>query len=173
MEVHVCPICGKVFYGFGHNGAPVVNGCVCDDCNYDYVIPARAGLEEETLWRWMAGEVNQTVAEINGVFAEFMGEYDLSEEKEGGVKWHSFYGEEHQVIYAIDVTFRNASATIIFPPKNPSCWAFWKLLHEPGAILPTLLQGSKKELQKLAKRYKKNLTIKGLDACTKKVKHAA
>lgn len=40
----VCCICGATHYGYGNNPAPVKEeGRCCDACNWDYVIPARAG----------------------------------------------------------------------------------------------------------------------------------
>jgi hypothetical protein len=40
--IHECPLCGQEFKGHGNNPAPLnVKGSVCDDCNLDYVIPAR------------------------------------------------------------------------------------------------------------------------------------
>ena len=41
--VKVCPICGKVFNGFGNNGRPVVNSSdVCDECNHNVVLKYRS-----------------------------------------------------------------------------------------------------------------------------------
>lgn len=40
-----CVICGKTFYGFGNNPAPVKNtGRCCDDCDSLVVIPTRIKL---------------------------------------------------------------------------------------------------------------------------------
>jgi hypothetical protein len=40
--IHECPLCGLEFTGHGNNPAPLnIKGPVCDDCNLDYVIPAR------------------------------------------------------------------------------------------------------------------------------------
>ena len=43
----ICCICGREFAGFGNNPYPVDNApdhrC-CDDCNSEYVIPARLDL---------------------------------------------------------------------------------------------------------------------------------
>ena len=40
-----CVICGKPFYGFGNNPAPVKNtGRCCDDCDLLVVIPTRIKL---------------------------------------------------------------------------------------------------------------------------------
>ena len=36
-----CKICGVPYSGYGHNGQPTVDGRVCDDCNFMYVIPER------------------------------------------------------------------------------------------------------------------------------------
>jgi len=37
-----CCICGKEFDGYGNNPWPVKeDGCCCDECNVDKVIPAR------------------------------------------------------------------------------------------------------------------------------------
>lgn len=44
MEEKVCCICGKKFTGWGNNPWPVNNeegAECCDDCNYEFVIPAR------------------------------------------------------------------------------------------------------------------------------------
>ena len=35
-----CSLCGKEIKGYGHNGCPLVDGKVCDDCQTD-VIKAR------------------------------------------------------------------------------------------------------------------------------------
>ena len=46
-SVQICCICGKHFEGWGNNPYPVNNhpDCrCCDDCNYEYVIPARLEL---------------------------------------------------------------------------------------------------------------------------------
>jgi DNA-directed RNA polymerase subunit RPC12/RpoP len=44
-EEHTCVICGKKFKGYGNNPRPVKNeGVCCDECNWKYVIPKRAGL---------------------------------------------------------------------------------------------------------------------------------
>ncbi len=41
-KVKKCCICGKKFTGWGNNPAPVkLKGECCDECNNDYVIPAR------------------------------------------------------------------------------------------------------------------------------------
>ena len=43
-QEHTCSICGKKFVGWGNNPYPVTKGAndrCCDDCNYDFVIPAR------------------------------------------------------------------------------------------------------------------------------------
>lgn len=47
-EAHVCSICGKTYYEFPNNAAPVTDGNCCDECNMNYVIPARIKLSEET-----------------------------------------------------------------------------------------------------------------------------
>ena len=36
-----CLICGAEYAGFGHNAYPLIKGRCCDDCNEQYVIPAR------------------------------------------------------------------------------------------------------------------------------------
>lgn len=37
-----CCICGREFKGWGNNPWPLkVDGECCDECNYDFVIPAR------------------------------------------------------------------------------------------------------------------------------------
>jgi len=44
MEEHICCICGKKFFGWGNNPYPVVedeNALCCDDCDMEYVVPAR------------------------------------------------------------------------------------------------------------------------------------
>ena len=41
-KVQVCCICGKKFKGWGNNPIPVkASGRCCDQCDSDYVIPAR------------------------------------------------------------------------------------------------------------------------------------
>lgn len=41
---HKCCICGEEFEGYGNNPWPVMeDGRCCDDCNHDYVVPARLG----------------------------------------------------------------------------------------------------------------------------------
>ena len=53
---YICSICGKEFNDWGNNPYPVTKGeddkC-CDDCNMEYVIPARieelyGGKEDDT-----------------------------------------------------------------------------------------------------------------------------
>ena len=39
-RVVICPLCGEVFRGMGHNGEPLTHKRVCDRCNAD-VIAAR------------------------------------------------------------------------------------------------------------------------------------
>lgn len=42
MKKQRCCICGKEFEGFGNNPRPVKkSGVCCDECNFNYVIPAR------------------------------------------------------------------------------------------------------------------------------------
>jgi hypothetical protein len=42
VEEHTCPLCKKVYKGYGNNPAPLkVKGQVCDNCNATKVIPAR------------------------------------------------------------------------------------------------------------------------------------
>ena len=47
-QKHTCSICKKEFVGWGNNPYPVTKGehdrC-CDDCNYQFVIPARLNQE--------------------------------------------------------------------------------------------------------------------------------
>ena len=38
---NVCSICGKEFEGSGNNAMPVNDGCCCDECSRDIVIPRR------------------------------------------------------------------------------------------------------------------------------------
>lgn len=33
-----CAYCGKKIEGYGHNGQPLVNGRVCDDCNKNVIL---------------------------------------------------------------------------------------------------------------------------------------
>ena len=44
-EKHTCCICHKEFTGWGNNPAPYPtedgNDCCCDECNVNFVIPAR------------------------------------------------------------------------------------------------------------------------------------
>lgn len=40
-EAHTCSICGKTYYEFPNNAAPVTDGNCCDECNMNVVIPAR------------------------------------------------------------------------------------------------------------------------------------
>lgn len=35
-----CSICNEQYEGYGHNARPFEGRC-CDDCNFEYVIPAR------------------------------------------------------------------------------------------------------------------------------------
>lgn len=39
--IPVCCICGKQIEGWSNNAEPVKQGRCCDDCNWEYVIPAR------------------------------------------------------------------------------------------------------------------------------------
>ena len=39
-----CAICEEDIEGYGHNGAPVTDGRVCDLCNQFIVIPKRIGM---------------------------------------------------------------------------------------------------------------------------------
>ena len=32
-----CARCGETIRGYGHNGSPLINGRVCDKCNFDVV----------------------------------------------------------------------------------------------------------------------------------------
>lgn len=41
LPKQTCCMCGKKFEGYGNNASPVVEGCCCDDCNRNVVIPAR------------------------------------------------------------------------------------------------------------------------------------
>jgi len=40
-EIKVCSICGKEYSGWGNNAWPVNDGRCCDQCNFEFVIPAR------------------------------------------------------------------------------------------------------------------------------------
>lgn len=40
-EVHVCSLCHKPYQGYGNNALPLNEGRCCDDCNRNFVIPAR------------------------------------------------------------------------------------------------------------------------------------
>lgn len=45
MNHFKCCICGKVFWGYGNNPAPVKDkGRCCDICNSTQVIPTRLGI---------------------------------------------------------------------------------------------------------------------------------
>lgn len=45
IEEHTCPLCKKVYKGYGNNPAPLkVEGQVCDECNATKVIPARLAM---------------------------------------------------------------------------------------------------------------------------------
>lgn len=50
LPKQTCCICGKEFEGYGNNASPVVDGCCCDECNRNVVIPARIlfGMRQET-----------------------------------------------------------------------------------------------------------------------------
>ena len=41
MEEKVCCICKRIFYGYGNNAYPLYDDICCDECNLEYVIPAR------------------------------------------------------------------------------------------------------------------------------------
>lgn len=41
-----CEICKQEIIGYGHNGQPVVNGKVCDNCNIACVLPERFRLND-------------------------------------------------------------------------------------------------------------------------------
>lgn len=41
-----CPLCGKIGKP-EHNGAPVIDGCVCEACNNRKIIPARIRAAQE------------------------------------------------------------------------------------------------------------------------------
>ena len=47
-----CIMCGDPCYGYGNNPAPLRDeGSCCDECNMEYVIPARLKLYlEELVW---------------------------------------------------------------------------------------------------------------------------
>jgi len=38
-----CCLCASTYTWYGNNAQPIVEGQCCDDCNYNYVIPARFG----------------------------------------------------------------------------------------------------------------------------------
>ena len=40
-EIEKCCICGEEIEGYGNNALPLVRDLCCDDCNHEYVIPAR------------------------------------------------------------------------------------------------------------------------------------
>ena len=42
-----CSICKEKIEGFGNNAQPINNGTCCDDCQYEFVLPAR-GIPYET-----------------------------------------------------------------------------------------------------------------------------
>jgi hypothetical protein len=41
MTNQICVICQEPYTGYGHNAEPVCLGMCCDDCNTEWVIPAR------------------------------------------------------------------------------------------------------------------------------------
>jgi len=43
-----CTICGRVYYGYGHNAEPVAPGRCCDACNAQHVMPRRVRLVVDT-----------------------------------------------------------------------------------------------------------------------------
>ena len=43
-EVGTCSICGTTYGHWGNNAQPVNDGRCCDQCNSQYVIPARLGI---------------------------------------------------------------------------------------------------------------------------------
>ena len=46
-KTNTCCLCGKEFYGYGNNPAPIENdGRCCDMCNSNYVVRARLLLME-------------------------------------------------------------------------------------------------------------------------------
>lgn len=45
-EPRTCCICGEDYYGCGNDAAPLVDGSCCDQCNTDYVFPARFAYRE-------------------------------------------------------------------------------------------------------------------------------
>lgn len=58
-----CCICGKEFEGWGNNPWPLEGDECCDDCNYEYVIPARIIFRRteqrptiEEVNKWLRGE---------------------------------------------------------------------------------------------------------------------
>ncbi len=47
-EEHTCCICGKSFYGTGHNPHPIkTDGACCERCNYNVVLKERIRLSKE------------------------------------------------------------------------------------------------------------------------------
>ena len=70
QEHYTCCICGKKFDGYGNNPWPIcknyypdtriINTC-CDECNAQYVIPARMG---KTLPDWIMKKFHLTVVKV-------------------------------------------------------------------------------------------------------------
>ena len=63
-EMNKCCICGREFEGWGNNPWPLeTDGECCDECNMEYVIPARLIMRQteqrptkEDVEKWLKGE---------------------------------------------------------------------------------------------------------------------
>lgn len=69
-KIEICDICGKDIIGYGNNSDPINCGRVCDDCNFDYVLPLRI---------FLSGYVNDnTVLVLNTNFELDMVHIDIN-----------------------------------------------------------------------------------------------
>lgn len=161
---HVCPICGKVFYGFGNNGAPIVDDCVCDECNYKYVLMAR--MYPQSYGKVTLAQLKETY-EVNNLMESLLFDFgdnvDLSQET-GGWNLHSQYNREtNENVYVLNVTFTNVNASITLPKfqslNELEDWCDEHLLYGAEAILPLLLQRTAEAGSKLSSLYKETVKL--------------
>lgn len=120
--IHECPLCGQEFTGHGNNPAPLdIQDPVCDDCNLDYVIPARlreAGYNVDDIGDLMNNKASDYYAEDE----EFIEPSEKAQQFEAGDKVRFVYpdGELSEEVATVVGYDENGLYIIQWPDENYS-----------------------------------------------------
>lgn len=163
MEKHVCPICGKVFYGLGHNGAPIVDGDVCDECSHHIFL---ARLYPQSYGKLTLAQLKEALAvtDLMKCLFDFLGtEVDLTNETGGWGLGFEYDTTTNKIVYIIDLTFTERHARITLPQFDDldemGNWCCDNVLYGDNAIIPLLLERTKEADNLLFKQYSHMLVV--------------